>query len=278
MNALVSWTIALLLLGAPAEALGDLLKGQREVEIRAYLLNRDRSVVPVNGISALLVTRDLSGTEKLLPMTIVWAKNGGEKAPHRWLPIRAVEGTPYVAALCAIHPCGSVLEEPESLEPGDSVDKDRMRVETDVPYFKAEVPSEAVLSPGGCALALRFRIQGIYRSTAEFPRLQLPKNGSACAPWKKTPSELALVERHLQMNELRLAGVDLDRIWVCLSSDKPRAQDEPLHQDCLEEFRPVRSAFASGERAQEAVAARELRQLSARGDPTRGGLPAALPE
>src|SRR5690242_19210324 len=99
----------LLLLGAAAQ---EDSKAQRPCEVRVYLIDKDRQAVPVNGISAVLVTQDRTGAERLLPMTIVTAATGRQRAPNCVLRARPVEATPYTAALCAVSSEGRVKDEP----------------------------------------------------------------------------------------------------------------------------------------------------------------------
>jgi hypothetical protein len=154
-------------------------------EVRAYLLGKDRKPVSPNGVSASLVFEDRDGNEKtVMPMTVVSNKEEREKAPNCVLHTRVVEGTSYVAALCGVATDGRLKGKDEAYradhggprfdrdwDRGDSPDDREAvseKIDFEVPYFRAVVPSDHVCAPE-CRIAVRFMIKGEYHSTRTFP-------------------------------------------------------------------------------------------------------------
>src|SRR5436190_6273958 len=116
-------------------------------EVRVYLLDKDLQPASPNGVSAVLVTDDRGGCERLIPMTVVSSADPATRAPNCALRSRAVEGTCYTAALCAVGDDGR-LRNPKPAVPEDPADDERTTVNFEVPYFKAEMPPDHLCGPG----------------------------------------------------------------------------------------------------------------------------------
>jgi hypothetical protein len=247
-------TTLFLLLGAVGQ---DDSKAQGSCEVRVYLIDKQRQAVPVNGISAVLVTQDRTGAEQLLPMTIVTAATDRQKAPNCVLRARPVEGTLYIAALCAISTGGRVKDEPYRDEGGGPAttgrDQDReppsdaelVTVDFAAPYFKAVIPTEHRCGPG-CTTSIRFTIAGSSRSTRTFPCAATWRAGApTCCAAHQIRAEVSELKRHLQANDREKVSQDLDRISACIERRDGSARTEQRRLECVEACAEARAALTS---------------------------------
>jgi len=228
-------------------------------EVRAYLLDKDLQPASLNGISAVLVTDDRGGCERLIPMTVVSSADPAARAPHCALRSRAVEGTSYTAALCAVGADGR-LRNPKPTAPEDPADDERTTVSFEVPYFKAEMPPDHLCGPG-CKTTIRLTIGGSIWSTRSFPcAANWTRRAPTCCLHHELVAECAELKRHLAADPPKEAAEDLDRIEKVLDR---RVESNPDLNDCQGMIGWVRSALADGEPARALAAAKELHDLAA---------------
>lgn len=258
-------TTLLLLLGA---AVQEDSKIKAPSEVRVYLLDKNHQAAPINGTSATLVTRDRTGAEQLLPMTIVITVNDRQKAPHCILRARPVEGTPYTAALCTVSSDKRVKDEPYRDEDGGppangrdqerepSADADLVAVNFAAPYFKAVIPADHHCGPG-CTTSIRFTIAGSSRSTRAFPCAATWKAGApTCCAGHQISAEISEMKRHLKANDRDKVNEDFDRISALIERRDGSARTEQRRLDCVQAWTEARAALTSDieEEALEAVA------------------------
>src|SRR4051812_3308960 len=258
-------TTLLLLLGA---AVQDDSKIKASSEVRVYLVDKNHQAAPINGTSAVLVTRDRTGAEQLLPMTIVITVNDRQKAPHCILRARPVEGTPYTAALCTVSSEKRVKDEPYRDEGGGpaanggnqgrepSPNAEMVKVDFAAPYFKAVIPADHHCGPG-CTTSIRFTIAGSTRSTQDFPCAATWKAGApTCCAAHQVSAEISELKRHLKENNREKVNDDLDRISALIERKDGSARTEQRRLDCVQAWSEARSALTSDieEEALEAVA------------------------
>ena len=247
-------TTLFLLLGAVGQ---DEPKAKGPCEVRVYLIDKQHEAVPVNGISAVLVTQDRTGAEQFLPMTIVTTATDRQKAPHCVLRARPVEGTPYTAALCALSSEGRVKDEPYRDEGGGPAttgrqqdrespsDAELITIDFAAPYFKAVIPAEHHCGPG-CTTSIRFTIAGSARSTRTFPCAATWRAGApTCCAAHQLSAEVSELKRHLKANDREKMNEDLDRISACIERKDGSARTEQRRLECVEACADARAALTS---------------------------------
>lgn len=240
---------------------------QEPCEVRAYVLDKDLRPANPNGIHAVLITDDRGGCEKVVPMTVVGCARPDTRAPGCSLRSRAVEGTPYTVALCAVGKDGR-LRSPKAPSREDAADDERTTVDFEVPYFRAEMPDDHLCGPG-CRITIRLTVGGTTWSTRSFP---CAANGTRRAPTcclhHELVAESSELKRHLAAEPTGDASADLERIEAVLDR---RVQQNPDLQDCQGMIGWIRSALADGEPARAHEAAKELQALCASRFPPCGG-------
>lgn len=256
MKATLIFTALLGLLSVPGHARQDDSTTKGPCDVRVYLLDQGHKAAPINGISAILVSEDASGRERLIPMSIVTTRSDRREAPHCVLRARPVEGTAYTAAFCALSSDGRVRELPYGDEGGgpkvndqnpakEAPQAQRVSVEFDVPYFKAEIPSDHSCGRD-CRTSIRFTIGGTSHSTGCFPCAAGWKQGApTCCTAHQLSAEISELTRHASKHDREQVSATLDRISACLDRQDGSARTEQHRLDCVEALSDARATLTS---------------------------------
>ena len=221
---------------------------KRPCEIRIYVLDKDQKPASLQGVTALLVTEDRAGLEKLVPLRMVTAEANSDRAPNCTLTSRRVDGTGLTVALCAV----GRPQPPDAPE-----DETMVEVAFVAPYFKGRIPGDHLCGPG-CRTSIRLAMAGNFHSTRSFP---CPAGWTSGAPTCCLPHQLvaecAEARRHLAVGEQKAATAGLGRIDLILL----RVTAEELRRDAQLLSAWAQSALDDQEPRRAKAAVEELRSL-----------------
>jgi len=231
-------------------------------EIRAYLLNKERSTINIVGVTALLVAEGKDGNDVLIPLQVVTTKAGEKYALRSSATPRTLEGTAYSVSLITVPADGhrrsegkdadgrvakGAAQEPAGNQTDASNEADRTRFTLEGPYFKADVTAEQ-LAGLTCKASVRFTINGSMHSAKGFSCAAFRGGMSQGTTCPRLAAECDEIGRHLKAGEMDKATIAVDRLSASLSTPCGDAGCQHARHGCASCCKDLRAAIASGNR------------------------------